>query len=162
MEEVCSSSASFWYTELCCPSKAVCRRIRIIWESVIGFGLVKVMGDANNDNSGLVSFVGILVCFLVNITQARTIWEDNSIEKMTPSDCLEANLWGIFFINNWCERAQSTENGVTLGQMLLECIGRQIEQATKNKPISSVPPWSLLQFWSPDSCLDFPQWWRMV
>jgi hypothetical protein len=36
--------------------------------------------------------------------------------------------------------------GVTLGIPVLVCIRDPTEKAMKNKPVSIIPPWSLLQF----------------
>jgi hypothetical protein len=37
-----------------------------------------------------------------------TLKEGTSTEKMPPADSLVANLWGIFSINDWYERALPT------------------------------------------------------
>lgn len=39
-------------------------------------------------------------------------------------------------------------------QVVLDCINA--EQAVRNQPISSTPPWPLLQFLPPGPCLEFP------
>jgi hypothetical protein len=46
-------------------------------------------------------------------------------------------------------------HGTNLGLVVLGAITRQFEQATRNKPINSVPPSPLDQFVNPGSCLEF-------
>jgi len=42
--------------------------------------------------------------------------------------------------------------------MVLGSIRKQAEQAMRNRPVSSTPPWPLLQFLPPDSCLELLPW----
>ena len=48
-------------------------------------------------------------------------------------------LWGIFLINNWCGRAQSTLEVVMTGQMVLSSIKKQTEKTTRSKRVSTGP-----------------------
>ena len=43
--------------------------------------------------------------------------------------------------------------------MVLECIRKQAEKGLKGKPVSSTPPWPLLQFQPPGSGPDFSASW---
>jgi hypothetical protein len=43
---------------------------------------------------------------------------------------------------------------VNLGQVTLDSI-RKAEQIMRSKPVSSISPWSLLQFLPPGPCLEF-------
>lgn len=43
-------------------------------------------------------------------------------------------------------------------QVVLGCIRKQTEQAMKQKPVSNIPPWSLLQFLRPGSTHEFLFW----
>jgi hypothetical protein len=45
--------------------------------------------------------------------------------------------------------------GAISGKVIPECTRKQAEQAMGSKPVSSVPPWPLLQFLHPGSCLEF-------
>jgi hypothetical protein len=44
--------------------------------------------------------------------------------------------------------------GANPRQVVLDCINKPTEQATRSKPISSITPWSLLQFLPPGFCLE--------
>ena len=67
------------------------------------------------------------------------------------SNCgLQASLWGIFS-EDWCGRAQLSEDGAGPGQVVLKHIKRQAQLASKQcSPVVSVsvPVWG--------SCLGFP------
>ena len=45
-----------------------------------------------------------------------------------------------------------------LGQVDLGCIRKWAEQTMGIIPLSSTPPWLLLQFLAPGSCLGFSHW----
>jgi hypothetical protein len=45
--------------------------------------------------------------------------------------------------------------GATPGLVVVGAIRKQAEQAIGSKPVSSTPPWSLLQFLPLGSCLNF-------
>lgn len=64
----------------------------------------------------------------------------------------------IFFFDKLYERWQNTVVTPTLGQLVLEAIRKQTEQGIWNELASSIPPWLLLWFLSPGSCLEFPCW----
>lgn len=51
--------------------------------------------------------------------------------------------------------AHLTVVDVNPGQVVLVGIRKWAEQDMGNKPVSSMLPWSLLQFLTPDSCLEF-------
>ena len=77
---------------------------------------------------------------------------------------LENYQWGILF-NDWCRRTHPL-CGVTIGQVVLCCIWKVVEQTRESKPVSSIPPWSLLQFLLQVSIVssypDFLQWWSVT
>lgn len=64
-------------------------------------------------------------------------------------------MWGIFFIGDWCGRAQVTVDSVatvgraataaraTPGQVALGCVEGQVMKVIGSKEVSSIPPWSL-------------------
>ena len=51
-----------------------------------------------------------------------------------------------------------TVRGAIPGQVFLDSIRKQAEQAIRSKPVSSIPPWLLIQLLPPDACPDFLQW----
>lgn len=65
-----------------------------------------------------------------------------------------ASLLCIFLIDNCYESAQLTVDGVTFG-MVPCAIGKQDEQAMKDKPVSNIPPWTLHQLPPLGSCPSF-------
>ena len=75
--------------------------------------------------------------------------------KSQVRKCLRSGLWaslyGIFLISDWWGRAQPIVGGAIPGQVVLGSIRKQAEQAMRNKPLSSTPPWPLYH-----SCLQVP------
>jgi hypothetical protein len=49
----------------------------------------------------------------------------------------------FFFINNGCEKAPLNVHSTFHGLLVLGAIRKKAETAMKNKPVNSVPPWSL-------------------
>lgn len=106
-----------------------------------------------------------MACWVVFVylVQARITQEEGTLmEKMPPSDCPIDK--GIFLTIDWYRKEKPTVGGTIPQQVALGCIRKQIEQAMKCGPVSSTPPWSLLQFLLPgfcpalSSCPNFPQW----
>lgn len=64
-----------------------------------------------------------------NLREAGT-----SVEKIYPP-----SLWSVFLVNDYCGRAQ-----IPGGQAVLESMKKQDNQARRNKPGNSLPPWPLL------------------
>lgn len=60
-------------------------------------------------------------------------------------DLWASRLWGIFFMTDWCVRAQPTAGGLTPEQMKLDRRRRVGKHAMGSKPVSSTPQ-SLPQF----------------
>lgn len=82
----------------------------------------------------------------VFVCQLGTSWEEGtSMEKMFPSVALDASLWGIFLINNWCGRAQPTVGVSAPQHLVLSWISHE-EQASE----------PMLRFLLPSSFPDFP------
>lgn len=94
----------------------------------------------------LFSFFSFL--FLVNFTRDRIIWEGNSIGKM-PSDYLQAFPWLMIDVGvglahcGWCHPLAGGPGKYNK------------EQSIGNRQVSSICPWSLLQFLPPGFCLSF-------
>lgn len=111
-----------------------------------------------------------------------TFYKLESLRKRNHSR--EKCIWGLFWINGWCEKAWITVNGATLEQVSLGYVSQPTEQAIGSKPVVSVPTWLLflplpsllsscpwlflhgfcsylcLPSWVP--ALDFPRWWTII
>ena len=74
---------------------------------------------------------------------------------MPPPDWPVGKSVGNFL--EGCERAQLNVFSATPGLSVLGALRKQAEQAMMSKPVSSIPPWPLLQLLPPGSCPDFPQ-----
>jgi hypothetical protein len=48
--------------------------------------------------------------------------------------------------------------GAISGQVILGAIRKQVEQITRSKPVSSIPPWPLSQILPSSSCLEILTW----
>ena len=101
-------------------------------------------------------FPQVMINFLfINLIEIIVKWgEGTSTEELRPSQtALRASLWNIFLINGWCARVQPTLGSSASRQVVLGVTREQPEQAMRSKSISSVLPWSLLQFqpWDPAS-----------
>lgn len=86
-------------------------------------------------------------CFQVKTSQGhlgRGIfnWGYDYVRLTNRQTCVD-----IYLINDWC----LTVAGITFGHLILGDVWKQTEQGIENKPGSSVPPWSTLQFlpWLP-------------
>lgn len=55
--------------------------------------------------------------------------EKTSIEKCLHQMGLWASLWGTFFVDDWCGRAQLAVGGAIPEQVVLGSIRKQAEQA---------------------------------
>jgi hypothetical protein len=93
--------------------------------------------------------------FSVNLEQHRATWEEKNSNREDASILL-ASLWNTLLIHDRCGRAQVTVEGATLGQLDLDCWKSQAEKTMENKPVSIIPPWSLLQSLLP--CFGFLSW----
>jgi hypothetical protein len=84
--------------------------------------------------------------FYVNLTEAKVFGEERtSIGKMPSRLRLQASLEGIFLISNWWGRSQFIMGGFIPALVVLASIRKQAEQATRSKPVSSIPPLPLHQ-----------------
>lgn len=83
----------------------------------------------------------------------------SSIEKNPPSHSvgLWASLKYIFLIDDLCGRTKITVGGANPGLIVLGAIRKQVEQAMRSKPVSSIPPQPLQQLQPPGSRPDFLQ-----
>lgn len=74
-------------------------------------------------------------------TDQSYLGRETSVEKMLPSDFLQTNPQCNFLLKGWCECTQHTG----LQYPWINNLGlNKAQQATRNKPISSIPLWSLL------------------
>lgn len=77
----------------------------------------------------------------------------NSLHQIELSVCLES----IFHVLSCWTLSQSTICAATCRQVGLGCTRKVDEQSGESKPLSRIPPWSLLQFLP-----LFPAWHRSV
>lgn len=93
----------------------------------------------------------MLVCLFVNLTQARLIREEGTlVEKMPPSDW-SIGLWNIILDQRLVWEGSPMMDDVIPGYVILRCVKWQAEQTQGNEPLSSIPPWPLLQLSPPRS-----------
>lgn len=76
--------------------------------------------------------------------QSRVVWEERTSPKefLHQADKREIDMWGPSLL--WAELLE-----------FLSCINKQAEQAIGYKSVSRIPPWPLLLFLPPGSCLVF-------
>lgn len=100
------------------------------------------------------------ICYFVfdNSTQTRDTGEEGlPTEELPPSDWRVGGSVGIFLINDWCGKAPPTVGGVPPPQVVLD-VGEQAKQTMENKPITSIPLWSLLHFLPSGATAEFWPW----